>query len=245
MNIDPVLFSGKAYLIEFATISLAPPPSWDELDSALKSIDAYDWLLFTSINAIKFFFSRLLELGLDSRALSGLRIAAVGSATSNELQKYGLCADLLPESEYTGAGLSEALLKQGVDGKRFLLPRALTASDVLPDTLNDAGGEVVIAPVYQNVRPSGHEEELRQYFLDNSVDMVTYTSSSTFTNFMFMLNPKDDSEMNQLLGGVDIASIGPITGKAITDNGVEVNVQPQDSYTIASLVEQIVSHYSK
>nr|MBF0223594.1 uroporphyrinogen-III C-methyltransferase [Desulfobulbaceae bacterium] len=231
--------------IEFATISLAPPPSWDALDTAFGSIDSYDWLLFTSLNAIQYFFGRLISQGLDSRALHGIKIAAVGSATSNELQKYGLRADLLPDSEYTGKGLAEALIKLGEGGKRFLLPRALKASEVLPDTLREAGGHVDIAPVYQNVRPLGHEEELRQYFLDHSVDMVTYTSSSTFTNFMFMLNPKDDMELRELLGGVDIASIGPITGNVITDRGVQVDVQPLDSYTIENLVEHIVGYYSK
>jgi uroporphyrinogen III methyltransferase/synthase len=231
--------------IEFATISLAPPDSWDALDEALKTIDGYDWLLFTSINAIKYFFKRLIELGLDSRALSGLQIAAVGSATSDELQKYGLRADVLPENEYTGEGLAEALIKLGATGKRYLLPRALKASEVLPDRIRAAGGEVVIASVYQNVRPTGHEEELRQYFVDHAVDMVTFTSSSTFTNFMFMLNPKDDAELNQLLDGVRIASIGPVTGKAIANNGVAVDVQPQNSYTIENLVEQIITYYTK
>ena len=230
--------------IEFATISLAPPDTWEVLDTALKSVESYDWLLFTSINAIKYFFKRLIELGLDSRALSGLKIAAVGSATSKELQQYGLRADLLPASEYTGEGLAEELIKNGVADKRFLLPRALKASEVLPEKIRAAGGEVVVAPVYQNVRPSGHEEELRQYFIDHSVDMVTFTSSSTFTNFMFMLNPKDDSEMNQLLDGVALAAIGPVTGKTIEASGGHVHVQPQVSYTIENLVEHIVDYYS-
>lgn len=231
--------------IEFATISLAPPDSWNPLDAALQEISTFDWLMFTSINAIKYFFHRLIEQGLDSRALNGIKIAAVGSATSDELRKYGLRADLLPETEYTGSGLAEALIARGASGKRFLLPRALVASEALPEALRAAGGEVVVAPVYQNVRPEGHEEELRQLFLDKSVDMVTFTSSSTFTNFMFMMNPQGDSELKHLLKDVHIASIGPITGKAIAKIGVQVDVQPKESYTIASLVENIVSFYAE
>ena len=229
--------------VEFATIALEPPDSWDPLDQAVDRIASFDWLLFTSINAIQFFFRRLFERGLDARALSGIKIAVVGTATAAELKGYGLKADLLPATEFTGEGLAQTLIEQGAGSARFLLPRAAKANEALPEILQQAGGEVTIVPVYQNVRPQGREEALRREFQER-IDMVTFTSSSTFTNFIYMLNPKDEAELRQLLDGVKIASIGPVTGKAIAKRGLSVDVQPAESYSIPTMVEAITEFYS-
>ncbi len=227
--------------LEFATIALEPPDSWQPLDEAVGKLSGYDWILFTSINAIKFFFARLLDLGLDARCLHGIKIAAVGTTTDKELRKYGLRADLLPETEFTGQGLAEELLKKNeAAGKRFLLPRALKAGELLPTMLSDGGAEVDIVPVYQNVRPKGQEEELRRILSEDKVDMVTFTSSSTVDNFVFMLNAP---EPIGVLAGLDIASIGPITSKTVAKHGLKVDVQPE-TYTIADLVNRIVEHYN-
>ena len=229
--------------IEFATISLRPPDSWEALDRAMAEIASFDWLLFTSINAISFFFGRLHDLGMDARNLIGVKIAAVGSATAEALRQHGLRADLLPDGEFTGKGLARTLIDCGHGGERFLLPRALKAAETLPKMLTNAGGEVVIAPVYQNVRPEGREEDLRAMLEEGKVDMVTFTSSSTFTNFMFMLNAGDHEDAATLLDGVGIASIGPITSRTIEEAGIKVDVQPE-RYTIADLVAAITSYYS-
>jgi uroporphyrinogen III methyltransferase/synthase len=230
--------------IEFATIALEPPDSWDELDQAVDTIDRFDWLLFTSINAIQFFFKRLFERQLDVRVLAGIKIAAVGTATAAELRNYGLKADLLPAKEFTGEGLAATLIEHGAGRSKFLLPRALKANEALPDILQQAGGEVTTVPAYQNVRPHGREEALRQEFLDQ-IDMVTFTSSSTFTNFIYMLNPKDEAELHHLLEGVKIASIGPVTGKAIQKQGLAVDVQPEESYSIPTMIEAITEFYGE
>jgi len=228
--------------VEFATISLRPPESWHDLDTALERVESFDWLLFTSINAISFFFDRLHERGMDARDLKGVRIAVVGSATAEALRSYGLKADLLPDGEFTGKGLADTLVARGHGGGRFLLPRALKAANALPDTLRAAGGEVVIAPVYRNVRPEGREEELRSMLRDRAVDMVTFTSSSTFTNFMFMLNAQGEEDARELLRDVKIASIGPITSRVINEAGVNVDVQPE-RFTIADMVRAITGFY--
>ena len=229
--------------LEFATIALEAPSSWEELDLALQDLSQFDWLLFTSINAIGYFFGRLHEKGMDARNLHGLKIAVVGTATDEELKKYGLRADLLPEEEFTGKGLAQTLVKNGHGACRFLLPRAAKANEDLPTILRESGGDVAIAPVYQNVRPPMREEKLRKEFLERNVDMVTFTSSSTFVNFIYMLNPKDDQELHSLLKGVHIASIGSITGKAIKERGVTVDVQPE-TFTIPALVDSIKDFYS-
>jgi uroporphyrinogen III methyltransferase/synthase len=229
--------------VEFATIALEPPDSWQPLDQAVDAMDQYDWLLFTSINAIHFFFRRLFERQLDARTLAHVKIAVVGTATAAELKNYGLKADLLPATEFTGEGLAQTLIDQGAGQARFLLPRAAKANEALPEILQQAGATMTIVPVYQNVRPQGREEALRQEFLEQ-IDMVTFTSSSTFTNFAYMLNPKDETELHKLLNGVKIASIGPVTGKAIHKRGLSVDVQPTESYSIPTMVEAITRFYS-
>jgi len=228
---------------EFATISLTPPDSWEEMDQALDQIETFDWLLFTSINAIDYFFQRLFEKDMDSRDLKGLKIAVVGTTTGEILKKYGLKADLLPEV-FTGKGLADSLLAQGHGKCRFLLPRAKKAAETLPKALTEAGGTVVIAPAYQNVRPQGRKKELQQELKENRPNVVTFTSSSTFTNFLYMLDTKDNEELHQVLEGIKIAAIGPITAKTIEENGLKVDIMPS-TYTIPAMAEAIQDYFSK
>ncbi len=232
-----------ANCIEFATISIAPPDSWEILDGALADLGRFDWILFTSINAIHCFFQRLDEKGLDSRALGEAKIGAVGATTADVLRNYGIKADLLPE-KFTGDGLAEALLKTGVKGSRILLPRATKARESLPERLQDGGGEMVVAPVYKNVRPDSHGEELRAMFLEKQVDMVTFTSSSTVTNFLQMLGEEDLEKRQTLLGDTKIASIGPVTSKTVEEAGLTVDVQPE-TFTITALIDSVVAFYKE
>lgn len=227
--------------VEFATIAIEKPDSWDALDNELKRIDSYRWLLFTSINAIKYFFNRLFEKGMDARDLKGPRIGVVGTTTAKILESYGIAADLVPE-EFTGEGLANSLVAKGVEGQKILVPRALKAREVLPEKLREAGAEVNIVPVYQNIRPEGQTELLREEFEEKKIDVVTFTSSSTVTNFLHMLHAKDDDELHRLLAGVKVAVIGPITAKTASKNGLEVSIQP-DVYTIPALVDSIMDYY--
>ena len=229
--------------LEYSTINIEPMGDNTELDGEIKDIGAFDWLLFTSLNAVTYFFKRVRELGLDSRSLSGPRIAVVGRATGDELLKYGIRADLLPE-KFTGEGLGEALLAQGVVGRRILLPRALAARDVLPDMLTRGGAEVRIVPVYRNVPVKGRKEQLREELEEKKIDMVTFTSSSTVINFLTMVDAGSEEELHRLLNGVDIATIGPITSKTVEENGLRVAVQP-DRYTIPDMVRAIVDQYNR
>ena len=227
--------------LEYSTINIEPVDDYQVLDRELENITSCDWLLFTSLNAVTYFFRRLNELGLDVRALAGVRIAVVGKATGDELMKYGIKVDLIPE-KFTGEGLAEALIAKGVEGTRILLPRAVIARDILPKMLTGAGAEVVVAPVYQNVPPAGRKDQLRNELEEKKIDMVTFTSSSTVTNFLTMVDAESEEELHQLLDGVDLAAIGPITSKTIKDNALSVKVQPEQ-YTIPDMVNAIVDHY--
>ncbi|MBC8209147.1 MAG: uroporphyrinogen-III C-methyltransferase [Desulfobulbaceae bacterium] len=232
-----------ASCLEFSTIHLKPVDSYEILDGELERIDEYHWLLFTSINAVKYFFHRLHERGMDSRDLKGVSVAAVGRATGDLLLNYGIRVDLIPET-FTAEGLSESLLDLGVEGRNILIPRALKAREILPETLRGAGAQAMVAPVYQNVPVQGDREKLRRILEEGEIDMITFTSSSTVTNFLALLDANDQEEMNMFLQGVKIAAIGPITGKTVTDNGLKIDVQP-DEYTIEAMNQAIVEFYSR
>ena len=235
-----------AECLEYPTISLEPVESYEILDRALESIGDFDWILFTSINAVDYFFRRLFDIGRDVRDLKGPKVAAVGRVTAEALSRRGIRADLLPE-EFTGDGLAETLIREGVAGRNILIPRALKAREILPESLADAGATVVVAPVYQNVLPTSSEgeelkNELRQALEEKSVDMVTFTSSSTVKNFVTLLGASTE-ELQSLMAGVAIATIGPITAKTVQKNGLTVHVQPEE-YTIPDLVENIVTYFT-
>ncbi|ADH85242.1 uroporphyrinogen-III C-methyltransferase [Desulfurivibrio alkaliphilus] len=225
--------------LEGSTIALAEPPDWAPLDQALDKIATYNWLLFTSPNAVNFFFKRLAALGLDSRRLHGPQIAVVGTATAEALQNYGIKADLLP-ARFTAEGLAEALLAQGVSGRKILLPRALKAREVLPESLRAAGAEVDIAPVYQNTRPP-MADEIRQALERQEVDLITFTSSSTASNLFALLNWPAE-ELARRLAGVKIAAIGPITAATVEKAGLKVDIQPE-THTIPEMVSAIAAYY--
>jgi uroporphyrinogen III methyltransferase/synthase len=236
-----------AECLEFPTISIEPVDSYEILDLALAEVDTYQWLLFTSINAVDYFFKRLFDLGKDVRFLKGPKVAAVGKVTAEALANHGIKADLLPE-EFTGDGLAEALIKKGVNGIRILIPRALKAREILPEILSSEGAEVTVAPVYQNVLPQSTigeqlKRELSLALQEKTVDMITFTSSSTVKNFATIMNIETPEDMQKLLAGVAVATIGPVTAKTAESLGLKVDVQPTE-YTIPNLVNSIVTYFT-
>ncbi len=232
-----------ASCLEYSTIHIEGVEDYQILDNSLNNITTYDWILFTSLNAVTYFFKRLFDLGLDSRNLGGPKIGVVGKTTAEELLKYGLKADLIPK-EFTGEGLAQSLLEQDIKDCKILLPRATKAREILPDTLNKNGAEVTIAPVYQNLPPKGRKHELRDQLENGEIDLLTFTSSSTVTNFLSMVDAQSQQELHQLLNKVAIAAIGPVTAKTVIESGLQVDIQPE-RYTIVDMVASIVSYYEK
>ena len=231
-----------ANCLEYSTINIEPLDNYDDFDEELERLQEYHWILFTSLNAVKYFFKRLYEKGMDARDLKGPDIAVVGKSTADLLLQYGLNADLIPPV-FTGEGLAESLLDQGVEGRNILIPRAKQAREILPETLRGAGAQVTVAPIYQNCPVEGDKASIRAEFAENKVDMVTFTSSSTVRNFLDMIDAQDQEELKGLLEGVKIAAIGPITAKTVTDNGLQVDVQPEQ-FTISDMVSAVVDYYS-
>lgn len=229
--------------LEYSTINIEPVSDYSILDIELERIDSLDWILFTSLNAVTYFFKRLDKLALDSRHLNNIKIGVVGKATADALRAYGLRADLLPQI-FTGEGLAQALIEKGMARKNILLPRAMKAGETLPEMLQKAGANVTIAPVYQNVPPKGRQERLREDLASGTISMITFTSSSTVKNFLTMVGAESEDEMQSFMQGIKIAAIGPVTAETVRENGLKVDVQPE-SYTIPDMVESILQYYKK
>ena len=229
-----------AECLEYPTIHVRPLESYDFLDEELERIREYHWIVFTSLNGVRYFFERLFAKGMDARDLKGPSIAVVGKSTADLLCQYGLRADLIPK-KFTTEGLAEALLDTGVGGRNILIVRAKIAREILPETLRGAGAQVMVAPVYQNMPPPGARDTLLANLEAGRIDAITFTSSSTVKNFVDMVGASSHEELAKLLHGVCIVAIGPITGKTINDHGLNVDVQPE-RYTIEAMVAAMVAY---
>jgi uroporphyrinogen III methyltransferase/synthase len=234
------LIDQGATTIEFPTIDVVPPASWAELDEALGVIETYQWIIFTSANAIKYFMERLRNLGKDLRMLKGVQICVVGPKTAETLEQYGLRADLIP-AEFKAEGVLAALGGAEVKGRKFLIPRAKLAREIIPEKLRELGAVVTVAVAYENVKPIADAARVKKLFEEKKIATVTFTSSSTVHNFVEILGPK---EYKTLMQGVVVACIGPITAKTAEEYGMKTEIMPKE-YTIPAFVEAIVGYYNR
>jgi uroporphyrinogen III methyltransferase/synthase len=226
-------------VIEYPTIEILPPLSFDPLDKAIERIKSYQWIVFTSINGVSQFLDRFRHLGRDIGDLKKSRIVTIGPETAKGLEPYGFRAYLVPK-KFRAEGILEDLDPDEVRGNRFLLPRVAGARDVLPKTLGDWGALVDVVEAYRVVPVNGDSARLRSLFLDRKIDMVTFTSSSTITHFAEQLGGETAGE---LLKGVAVACIGPIAKKTAEERGFRVDVVPAE-YTIEGLTRSIVDYFS-
>lgn len=225
--------------IEAPTITIAPPLDWTPVDHAISEIGTYDWIIFTSVNGVSRFMTRLFAQGLDSRCLAGRRLCCIGPRTAQELERFGVRADVVP-AEYQAEGVLAALSGRDVKNSRILIPRAEVARELLPDELRAAGAQVDVIPVYRTLTPDWDSDGWRQELMDHRVHVVTFTSSSTVRNFVTMLGGAD--AVKPLLRSVVIACIGPITAKTAEEYGLTVSIMPSEN-TIPALVDAIAHHY--
>ena len=229
-----------AACLEFPTIQVAPPPDPLPLESAIGKLGQYDWIVFTSVNGVTYFFDRLFAADKDVRALHRMHIAAIGPATSARLRTYGLNTDIVPET-YRAESVIEAFSTQELKGKQILVPRALEARPILPLELGNMGASVDEVPAYQTLSVADKAQELIDALENKKIDAVTFTSSSTARNFMDLL-PKDRAL--HLMDGVTVASIGPITAETAETLGLDVHISARE-YTIPGLCDAIVKYFTK
>jgi uroporphyrinogen III methyltransferase/synthase len=229
-----------AQCLEYPTIKIVPPEDFSPLDAAINRLDAYHWIIFTSVNGVDAFFNRLNQTGKDSRALGHLRTACIGPVTAERLRYYGVNTDILPES-FRAESIIEAFAGQTVAGKRMLLPRAAEARPILPEELANMGAIVDEIAAYQTVSDTKNTDALVGQLESGDVDMITFTSSSTVTNFKKLLPP---DRFDALIQKIAIASIGPITTETAKKNGFSVHVEAA-TFTIDGLCDAILAHYNK
>jgi uroporphyrinogen III methyltransferase / synthase len=231
-----------AECVEFPAIEVIPPLSWKELDRAIENLESYQWLVFTSVNGVKYFFDRLEVSGQDARNLKGIRIAAIGPKTADAVRGKGVMPDLVPE-EYRAEAVVEALRKHGVKGLRILLPRAAEAREVLPQELEKMGAAVEVVEAYRTVKPEGSKNEIKAMLEKGDIQMVTFTSSSTVNNFMEMFEGEGE-RLLEWMQKVAVACIGPVTAKTAEERGLSVQITPSD-YTIEALAKAIVDWFAQ
>ncbi len=223
-----------AGVIELPAIEIRPMEGADAvpLDSAMSRIDAFDWIVFTSANGVKFFMERLDRSPFDLRKVRA-RLCAIGPATRAAIEALHLKVDLMGK-EYVAEGLIAAFARYNLLGSSILLPRAAVARDVIPAEFIRRGARVDVVEAYRNVMPAGLAERAREIFTGSQKpDWVTFTSSSTVQNLVGAIGA-------DALRGIKVASIGPITTRTARELGVEVTKEAAE-YTITGLVDAILT----
>lgn len=232
-----------AQVVEIPFIEVRRPRSYQPLDSALKNLRAYDWLILTSVNGVEALWERLRKLRLTSRELKHLKVAAIGPATRQAIERRGIKVRVVPQ-EYVAESVVESLRTQ-VAGKRVLLARARDARDVIPRELRKLGARVDVVEAYETVVPQSSRGRLRAILRDSKhrPDIITFTSSSTVRNFVALLGKKVCPRRPRprkagILDGISLASIGPITSSTLRELGLPVNIEAAQ-YTIPGLIKAV------
>ena len=207
--------------VEIPTIRAAPLEDGSELDAALADLSRFDWIAFTSANAVRFVFERLNALGADARALHPVSAAAIGRATASALAKRGVSADFIPDRAGSD-GVADGLARLGVSGARVLLPRSDLADGRLPDRLRRAGADVREVIAYRTTMPESSRPALAEA-LEAGVDAAVFASASAAVNLAALL----DGDVVRRMDGVAIACIGRAAAAAASELGLKVDIVAQ------------------
>ncbi len=264
-SLAQALREAGAAAIELPMISIRPPSDPEPLRRAIARLRDYAFVVFTSQNGVVAFFAALAAHGGDARALGGARVAAIGPGTADALRPFGIVPDVVPES-FRGEALAEAIIQAQLGaeqssplltypaaerssppaaasdvlkGVRVLLPRAAVARDILPETLRAHGAQVDVVPAYETHGASTEASaSLRDLLSRGELDVITFTASSTVQHTLAALGPDGP----ELLRGLILASIGPITTQTARDHGLDVQITA-DEYTIDGLVRALHAHF--
>src|ERR1700678_1347463 len=234
-----------ATVLEIPFIKIRKPRSYRPLDSALRNISAYDWLILTSVNGVEAMWERIGKLGLKSSDLNHLRIVAIGPATQKAIEQHRVKVDVVPK-EYVAESVVRSLRRR-VKGKRVLLVRAKVARDVIPRELHKAGAQVDVVEAYETVVPQASRKRLRDVVASprRRPHVVTFTSSSTVRNFVELLGGYRSAvrTVKAVRGQecprhIQLSSIGSITSSTLREFGLSVDIEAAE-FTIPALVKAI------
>lgn len=224
--------------IEVPTIAVEPPRSPAQMERAIKGLvdGRYQWVVFTSANAVKAVWEKFCEFGLDARAFSGVRVAAVGHKTADRVRELGIVPELVPTGEQSSLGMLEVFPEYNEDVdmvNRVLLPRADIATETLAEGLAEMGWEPEDVTAYRTVRAAPPAAEIRAMIKTGGFDAVCFTSSSTVRNLVGIAGKPHARTL--------IACIGPRTAETAAEFGLRVDVQPENADVI-ELVEALAAH---
>lgn len=226
-----------ARVLQFPTIAIKPLPDYAELDAALARLSEYAWIVFTSVNGVRFFVRRLEAMGRDARVLAHAKVAAIGPATADAVKIMGIRPDFVPPT-YIAESVAQGLVNLGVQGKRVLLPRAREARDVLPDELRKAGARVDVIAAYETAPALENKDKILQELEAGRIDCITFGSSSTVRYFLDAV-PASLLEQHP---ETKLACIGPITADTLASYGLKPTIQPRE-FTIPALVEAVAGAF--
>jgi uroporphyrinogen III methyltransferase / synthase len=225
------------------TIEIVDPEDYSPLDEALSNLSRYDWVIFTSRNAVERVLSRMEKLNLELSNLSKLKILVVGLATSRALEKAQIFPVLIPKT-FSAEGALDSLQKYYQNNDllskcNFLFPRAEIGRDILPVELAKIGAKVDLVTAYKTSIPNDAKRDLLSIFHREKIDLITFTSPSTINNLAELVAPES---LRDLLNEIAIACIGPVTVKAVKEFGLKINVCPNQS-TSSDLVIAIKDYF--
>jgi len=228
-----------AEVIHIPTIEFIEPDSWQACDEAIENLFDYDWIVFTSTNGARFFLQRLDERKKSAADLNAGRIAAVGERTQVELRRFGVRVTFVPE-EFNAEGLVQSFHDLNMSGKNVLIPKAQGGRDILEKGLRAYGANVDVVAVYkiQATKVENPTEKMD----GKQIDLLTFTSPSTFKNFLAAFGKEKLTVCKR--NGCAVAAIGTVTADAIAKHDFSVDILAQKS-TVAEFVEAISEYFSE
>jgi len=229
--LSQLLAERGALPVEWPTIEIQPIKENRELDQAISRLDSYNWLIFTSTNGVDAFFRHLTGKGQDGRALKGLKLGAIGPATTAALERWGLQPDFVPK-RYTTENIVSGLKEHGLAGQRILLARAEEVPPELVQGLARLGAEVHQVAVYRTV-PARDMSSAKEMLRKGDIDVITFASSSTVRNLVALMG-----EGWPARNRAKVACIGPVTAATAIQAGLKADIVAKE-HTIAGLVEAI------
>jgi uroporphyrinogen-III synthase len=230
-----------AEVLLLATVGFAPPENIEALDGALRALDGFDAILFTSQNAVRFIVARLRDLGMSSESLGSRSrlVAAVGPATAEAAKQEGVRVDYVAKNQ-TGEALVEEL-RGSLAGRSVLLPRSDRADQRLPKTLEDAGARVTEVVAYRTLAPDALDPAILNSIRRAEVDAIVFASPSSFNN---LCDSIDAAELASLSARIQFAAIGPTTARALREAGARVEIEANES-SAAGLADSIAKYYQR
>ncbi|MBU2600414.1 uroporphyrinogen-III C-methyltransferase [bacterium] len=228
-----LLQANGAAPIEYPLIKIVELEDYTELDNKIKNLSQYHWLIFTSVQGVKYFVKRLFKLGKDIRELKGIKIAAIGPKTAKEISKYGVLIDLVPPERFIAESIVSKFKEVDLKNKKILFPRAKEAREVIAQELEKREATVDEVACYQTVKEDNlKKEEIKELIKKKEINVITFTSSSTVKYFY-----QDFGKCN--LDGMKIACLGLVTAKTAQDLKIKVDII-SPVHTIEGLIEEMI-----